>query len=84
MTKDVVYKFFLSDVDDPAIYAGEYIYKWEKSEAGKWVMQHSKEHPTWYITPDYNMYGYTVSIVAELSPELWTFFYLKFSSNKLN
>ena len=84
MTKDVVHRLFLSDVDDPAIYAADPIYKWEKSTAGQWVMEHSKEIPTWYVTPDHLRYGYTISIVADLSPEDWTFFYLKFPNTKVH
>lgn len=84
MTKDVVCKLFLSDVDDPAIYAAGPIHRWEKSAAGQWVIKHSKEMPIWYLSPNYEMFGYTVSIVADLSPDHWTFFHLKFSNTKVN
>ena len=78
MTKDVVFRFFLSDVDDPSIYAAEPLYKWEKSAAGQWVIANSPEMPTWYISPAYDRYGYSVSVVADLSPENWTYFHLKY------
>jgi hypothetical protein len=82
MTKDVVCRLFLPDVEDPAIYAAEPINKWEKSAAGKWVIEHSNEVPTWYLSPNYSMFGYNISIVADLSPEQWTFFHLKFVNDK--
>lgn len=82
MKKIVVYSFRMSDVDDPAIYAAEPIYKWQQTESGRWVMEHSVPEPEWTIGVDVNNYGYRVHITANLSEEDTTFFLLKY--NKIN
>jgi hypothetical protein len=46
--KFVVHTFSLSDVEDPDLFAGEYFYKWEKSEAGQYIMEHSAPKPMWH------------------------------------
>ena len=74
----VVHEFIVSDVDDPDIYAGQPIYNWEQSDAGKWVMKNAYDKPTWHRHNDYNTYGYKYQIRAHLSPEQITFFELKF------
>ena len=44
----VVYEFKIGDVEDPEIYAAEPLWKWQQSEAGKWIMEHSLEPPSWH------------------------------------
>lgn len=78
MTKGVVYRFNLGDVEDPAIYAAEPLIEWEKSEMGQWVTATSIDRPTWFISTNYNTFGYNVYVVANLSEDDWTYFYLKY------
>ena len=77
-TEIVVHSFSVSDVDDPDLYAGHPIYEWQQTEAGKWVMDHAFEKPSWHRHVDYNTYGYQYQIRAELTPEQITFFELKY------
>ena len=44
----VVYQFKIGDVEDPEIYAAEPLWQWQQSEAGKWIMEHSLETPSWH------------------------------------
>lgn len=77
-TNYIVHEFVLSDVDDPDLYAGQPIYEWQQTEAGKWVMDNSYDKPSWHRHVDYNTYGYQYQIRAELTPEQITFFELKY------
>lgn len=74
----VVHSFRLNDVDDPDIYAGQPIYDWQQTEAGKWVMKNALEKPSWHRHLDYSTYGYQYQIRAHLTAEQITFFELKF------
>jgi hypothetical protein len=68
----------VNDVDDPDVYAGQPIYDWEQSEAGKWVMKNAYDKPSWHRQIDYTSYGYKYIIKADLTPEQITFFELKY------
>ena len=74
----VVHEFPMGDVEDPDLYAGEPLWKWQNSEAGKWVMEHAVEQPYWIRSADFQNYGYRYKIVARLSEPMQTFFRLKF------
>ena len=74
----VVHQFMLSDVDDPDIYAGQPIYEWQQTEAGKWVMENAIQKPSWHRHLDISTYGYQYQIRADLTSEQITFFELKF------
>ncbi len=78
MVKVVVHKFRLSDVEDPEIYAAQPIYEWQQTDAGRWVMEHSSPEPFWTIGFDHSIYGYRVSIVAQLSDIDNTYYQLKY------
>jgi len=78
IVKLVVHRFTVGDVEDPDLYAGEPLIKWEKSEAGRWVMEHAVVTPIWYKYVDMNTWGYSYKIVAELHEEDATFFKLKY------
>lgn len=74
----IVHRFIVSTVDDPDVLAGQPIYDWQQTEAGKWVMDNSYDKPSWHRQLDYNTYGYSYQIRAEFTPEQITFFELKF------
>ena len=74
----IVHKFRLSDVDDPDIHAGQPIYEWQQTDAGKWVMENAIQKPSWHRHLDYNTYGYQYIIKADLTDEQITFFELKY------
>ena len=77
-TSYIVHRFNVSDVDDPDVYAGQPIYEWQQTEAGKWIMENAYDKPSWHRQMDYVMYGYKYIIKADLTPEQITFFELKF------
>jgi hypothetical protein len=80
MTEGIVYRINIAaaDVEDPAVYAAEPLIEWEKSESGKWVTANSANRPTWHVGTNYNTFGYNVYVVADLSEDAWTYFYLKY------
>ena len=79
MNKLQVYSFRLGDVEDPAVYAAEPIYRWQQTELGQWVMAHSCPEPVWTLDRDFSSFGYQVHITASLSDEDATYFLLKYN-----
>lgn len=80
--KVVVYEFRMGDVDDPELYAAQPIWEWQQSEAGKFVMEHAIEVPSFHGHPDMLTYGYRYAIIAELEKKKLSEFYLKFGNPK--
>jgi hypothetical protein len=78
--KVLVHSFNMGDVEEPALYAASPIYEWQQTEAGKWVMEHSKPEPIWNMGINYKTYGYTVYITAELDGPDVTYFNLKWGN----
>ena len=76
--KYIVHRIRINDAEDPDIAVSQPIYEWQQTEAGKWVIQHSKPEPQWFRSIDHNTYGYLYTIRAELTPEQITFFELKY------
>lgn len=72
-----VYQFLVGDVEDPDLYAGEPLYKWQQSEMGKWVMSHAVETPVWHRMIDHTSYSHKYVIRAKLAGKDLTYFYLK-------
>ena len=72
-----VHKFLMGDVEDPILYAGEPLMKWQNSECGKWVMDHAVETPSWHQQVDYAAYGHTFIVRARLKAKDATYFRLK-------
>lgn len=79
--KIVVHRFRISDVDDPEIYAAEPIWQWQKSEAGKFVMENAIDTPIFKKHLDYATYGYEYAIIAELEKRKYSEFLLRFGKN---
>ena len=73
-----VKKLNVGDVEDPDIIVGQYIWEWQESEAGKWVMENSRPLPSWHRNIDHVTYGYQYDIRAYLTPEQITYFELKY------
>ena len=78
--KVVVHKFDLSDVEDPDLYAAEPLWKWEQSDAGKFVMTHAIDKPEWRRHMDPMFMGYRYIVVAELEKKKLSEFYLKWGN----
>ena len=82
--KVVVHRFNISDTDDPEIYAAEPIYRWEKSEAGQFVMKHAIDVPVFHKHLNSFSYGYEYAITAELEMKKLSEFFLKFGKYENN
>jgi hypothetical protein len=79
----IVFKsFLLGDCEDPEIYAAHPIWEWQQTEAGKWVMEHAIETPSFRITSDPLTYGYRVDVYGKLEGSDLTYFKLKWSDFK--
>lgn len=74
----IVKKLNVGDVEDPDIYVGQYIWEWQESEAGKWIMEHSRPLPSWHRSVNTVTYGYQYDIKAYLTPKQITYFELKY------
>jgi len=73
----VVHSFSMGDVEDPDLYAAEPLIKWEKSEAGQWVMNNAVETPSWHRMADPYNYGYRYEIRARLRGPALTEWFLR-------
>jgi hypothetical protein len=60
-----VYTFEISDSEDPEIYAADFLWEWEKSEHGQWVMRNACDTPTWVKSLDPSSYNYKFIIRAK-------------------
>ena len=56
----------------------EYIYQWQQTEKGQWVMKHGLT-PTFTVMQDYLTFTHIVLVTAHIKPKRWTEFCLKFS-----
>ena len=73
-----VFSIVMGDVEDPDIQVASPIYEWQNTEAGKYVMSHSKPEPMWKRFFDTHRYGYEYRIYAYLTPEEITYYKLKY------
>jgi hypothetical protein len=62
-----VHEFNMGDVEDPDLYAAQPIYEWQKTEAGKWIMEHAVEKPFWHRAMNPYTFGWTYYIIARLA-----------------
>ena len=82
--KVTVHSFSVGDVEDPEIYAAAPIYQWQETDAGKFVMEHAVETPSFHSQLDYNSFGYKYIIVAELEAKKLSEFYLRWGKHGNN
>ena len=76
--KVVVHTFRLGDVEDPDLYAGGPLWDWQESDAGKFVMEHATEPPSWQRQHSHLTYGWEYAILAKLEKKKLSEFYLRF------
>lgn len=77
-----VHSFSVGDAEDPDLYAAAPLIDWEKGEQGKWVMEHAVETPIWHRHVDHLTFGYKYTITAKLTDKDYTFWVLKWGSQK--
>jgi hypothetical protein len=71
-------RFHIGDIEDPDFHALQEIHKWLDTEAGKWMMDHSNPPPEWHSANDALTYSIRYVIKCYLTPELYTFWKLKY------
>jgi len=78
LIKHIVHKIKMGDVEDPDLMVAEPIWKWQQTDAGKWVMENCStiEKPVWHRQPD--EWGHLYTITAYLTPKQLTYYRLKF------
>ena len=72
----VVHSFNMGDVEDPDLFAGQPLYDWQESPAGKWVMEVSALQPSWHRIP--RDFGWKYEVHAYLAEKDYTFYKLKY------
>ena len=72
----------MGDVEDPDLWVADPIWKWQQTEAGKFVMDHAEEKPYWHRSIDHSTYGHKYLIMARLSEQNETFWRLKYVDSK--
>jgi hypothetical protein len=77
-----VHQIHMGDVEDPDLFVAEPIWKWQQTDAGRFIMEHAVDKPYWTRSMDYSSYGHTYRIVARLSEQNETFWQLKWGNNK--
>lgn len=77
-----VHEIRMGDVDDPDLHVADPIWKWQQTEAGKFIMAHAEEQPYWTRGFDTATYGYQYRIMARLSEQNETFWRLKYVESK--
>ena len=77
-TSYLVHTIKMGDVEDPDIFVAEPIWKWQQTEAGKWIMENAIDRPSWHRHVDPVSYGHIYQIRADLTPEQITYYELKF------
>lgn len=68
----------MGDVEDPDLLVAQPIYEWQKTEAGKYVMENSVPRPSWTRHMDHMTYGYKYIITAYFTPKKLTYYKLRF------
>lgn len=77
-----VHEIRVGDVEDPDIYVAEPIWRWQESDAGKFVMEHAVDKPYWTRTMDLASYGHMYRIMARLSEPNELFWRLRWDGIK--
>jgi hypothetical protein len=77
-----VHEFTTGDVEDPDIMVADPIWRWQQSDAAKFIMEHAVEKPYWIQQLDHNSCGYKYYIMARLSEQNETFWRLKWGGNQ--
>jgi hypothetical protein len=63
----VVHTFDVDYSDDPDIHAAQFLYEWETSDNGKWIMNNAVETPSWYKINDMSAFCYKYQIRAKFA-----------------
>lgn len=79
VVKVVVHSFYV-DSDDAVLAAGQPLYDWQTSDAGKWIMKHAVEQPEWHRHTNYAQFREHFVVTARLKETDYTFWALKWNN----
>lgn len=79
VVKVVVHTFYV-DSDDAILAAGQPLYEWQTSDAGKWIMEHAVEPPEWHRHTDHAQFREHFVVTARLKEKDYTFWALKWNN----
>jgi hypothetical protein len=78
-----VHEIRVGDVEDPDLMVAEPIWKWQESDAGRFIMENAEDKPYWSRTMHSpHSYGHMYRIMARLSEQNETFWQLKWGDIK--
>lgn len=77
MQKVLVHTILMGDVEDPDLFVADPIWRWQQTEQGQWIMQHSVQQPMWERHIDPSTFGYRYHIMAWLQDADLTYWKLK-------
>ena len=80
----ILHEFTMGDVEDPYLYAAFPISDWQKTDKGKWVMEHAQGELVFHCMPDPDTYGYRVVITGKLEEKHETIYRLKYGFPSTN
>jgi len=72
-----VHEIRMGDVEDPDLFVADPIWKWQQTDAGKFIMENAEDSPYWTRNVDPQSYGHLYRVVARLSEKNETFWKLK-------
>ena len=72
-----VHEIRMGDVEDPDLFVADPIWKWQQTDAGKFIMEHAIDQPYFTRGIDHHSYGHLYRIVARLSEQNESFWRLK-------
>lgn len=78
LTRYLVHKFKIGDVDEPDLYAAQEVDRWINSDLGQWIKKQSVKPLHFTSNFDHPYYGYQYAIFAYLTNVQITYFELKY------
>jgi hypothetical protein len=74
-----VHEFLIEDTINPDLRAGDFLYNFQESEIGQWILQNSYYPPTWHkVERPHWILSYTYTVVAYLPTKKLSEYYLRF------
>ena len=73
----LVHRFMMGDVEDAQIYAAVPLAAWEKSEVGRWIMEHALQVPEWRTHRTVSEFHSVVEVHADFAPEDELYFVMR-------
>lgn len=66
MNRICVHEFLVTESEDADLWAADFIYKWQQTDKGQWVMENAIDKPEWTQSLKQDVYGWQYRIFAKL------------------